>query len=43
MLPVQFSMFPSDDVNYFSISIKEEPGSNTLKTEKISKEIEFKL
>jgi len=24
-LPVKFTMFPSDDVNYFSVSIKDEP------------------
>lgn len=42
-LPVQFTMFPSDDVNYFSVSIKEEPWKNTLETQKISEEIEKKI
>jgi len=43
MLPVQFTMFPSDDVNYFSVLIKDEPGSSTFKTQEVSRKIEHEI
>ncbi|MCD5382946.1 efflux RND transporter permease subunit [Candidatus Gracilibacteria bacterium] len=42
-LPVKFTMFPSDDMNFFTVTIKNEPGANTLNTNAISREIEGKI
>ena len=42
-LPVKFTMFPSDDTDFFNISIKSEPWTYTEETSFISKDIEKKL
>ena len=42
-LPVKFTMFPSYDMNFFTVTIKNEPWANTLNTNAISREIEGKI